>query len=96
MSRTAEKRVTLLRQAASDGRSNPEDLFGARMTIHDAFEGAGTDNNRVCDLLLSSRPPISEWDCCRLEMIADLLEQEPEAREERLYGLCEILRMVTP
>lgn len=96
MSITAEKRVTLLRKAASDGRSNPEDLFGARMTIHDAFEGAGTDNNRVCDLLLSSRPPISECDCCRLEMIANLLEQEPEAREERLYGLCEILRMVTP
>jgi hypothetical protein len=94
MSKATAERITLLRKAASDGRNNPEDLFGARMTIHNAFEGAGLDCNRICDLLLSSRPPISELDCCRLEMVADLLKLEPDARAEQLYGLCKIPRMI--
>lgn len=50
----------MLRQAASNGRRHPDDLFGVRMAIHDAFEATGVDSNRICSLLISTRPPISE------------------------------------
>lgn len=96
MQKTAEKRAGLLRQAAADGRSAPDDLFGMRMAVHEAFEGTGADSSRVCALLLSSRPPISEWDCCRLEMVASQIDLEPGALADRLFGLCEMVRLVTP
>lgn len=66
------------------------------MAIHEAFENTGTDSSQVCALLISSRPPISEWDCCRLEMVASQIELAPEALAGRLFGLCEMVRMVTP
>nr|DAF79146.1 MAG TPA: hypothetical protein [Caudoviricetes sp.] len=96
MSNTAEERANLLREAASNGRRNPDDLFEARMMIHGAFEATGANSNRVCDLLISGRPPLKEWDCIRLEMIADLIEADPEARAEHLFGLCEMVKMIAP
>jgi hypothetical protein len=53
-------------------------FLGLRMAIHDTFEGAGVDTNRVCDLLIVAHPPILEWDCCRLEMVANLMDLEPQ------------------
>ncbi|WMY83399.1 MULTISPECIES: hypothetical protein [Pseudomonas] len=96
MTIAAHDRVNLLRQAAAHGRRNPDDLFGARMAIHDALEGTGVDSNRVCDALLTKTPPISEWACERLDMVADQIEQAPDARSSLLFGLCEMARMLSP
>jgi len=96
MSNTAEERATLLRLTAMGGRRNPEDLFGARMAIHGAFEATEVDSNRVCDLLISERSPLKESDCIRLEIVATLIEAEPEARAEQLFGLCEMAKMIAP
>lgn len=96
MSNSAEERAKLLRKAASNGRRNPDDLFGVRMAIHDAFDATGVNSNRLCDLLISDRPPLKEWDCIRLEMVADLIEADPEARAEHLFGLCETVKMIAP
>ncbi|KPM67242.1 hypothetical protein CMV24_27910 [Pseudomonas plecoglossicida] len=96
MSKTALERAALLRQAASDGRRNPDDLFGARMAIHDAFEGSSVDANRVCELLLSANPPLTAGDCDRLEMVSAAMERAPEARAGKLYGLCVIVQALCP
>ncbi|MCT8165628.1 MULTISPECIES: hypothetical protein [unclassified Pseudomonas] len=96
MPKTAQERATLLRQAASDGRRNPDDIFDARMTIHDAFEGTGADSNRLCELLISLSPPLTEWDCNRLEMVASLIESEPAAQGDHLFRLCEMAKLVAP
>lgn len=96
MAKSTQERAALLRQAAIDGRRDQTDLFGMRMAIHDAFESTGTDSSQVCTLLISSRPPISDWDCRRLEMVASLIEAEPEARTEHLFRLCEMVAMIAP
>lgn len=96
MPKTAMERAALLRQAAADGRRNPEDLFGIRMAIHQAFEATGVDYNRACEVLISARPPLTEWDCNRLEIIAQQMELSPEARGEQLRGLCEMAALLTP
>lgn len=96
MPKTAQERAALLRQAASDVRRNPDDLFGARMAIHDAFEGTGVDANRVCERLISVHPPLNKWDCDRLEFVAELLEHAPEARGEQLHDLCGMAKLMVP
>ncbi|MNJ29825.1 hypothetical protein D3C77_244070 [compost metagenome] len=96
MTLTVEGRVAQLRQAAINCRRNPNDLFEARMAIHEALEALGVNSNRICDLLISERPPLTDWDCNRLEMVASLVEAEPEARAEHLFGLCEMVAMVAP
>ncbi|HBM63259.1 MAG TPA: hypothetical protein DD418_05255 [Pseudomonas sp.] len=96
MAITASDRAKLLRQAAAHGRRHPGDLFEARMAIHDSLEGTGIDSNRVCELLVSVRPPLTEWDCNRLEMVANLMEHEPTAQGDRLYRLCEMAKLVSP
>lgn len=94
MAITAQDRVKRLRQAAAHGRRYPDDLFEARMAIHDAFDGA--DTNHVCELLLPRRPPLSERHCVRLEMAADRMDSDPEANAEALLGFCDVIRMMTP
>lgn len=96
MAITALDRAKRLRQAAAHGRRHPGDLFEARMAIHDALEGTGVDSNRVCELLVSKCPPLTEWDCNRLEMVANLIEQEPAAQGVRLYGLCDMAKLMAP
>ena len=66
------------------------------MAIHDAFEGTGVDSNRVCDALLAKTPPISEWACERLNLVADQIEQTPDASSSLLFSLCQMARMLTP
>lgn len=89
-------RAKRLRQAAAHGRRYPDDLFGARMAIHEAFEGTGVDSNRVCDVLLTKTPPISEWTCVRLDLVADQIEKAPAASSSLLFGFCEMAKMLTP
>lgn len=96
MAVTAQDRAKRLRQAAVNGRRYPDDLFEARMAIHDSLEGTGVDSNRVCELLVSIRPPLTDWDCNRLEMVANLIEREPSAQGDCLYGLCEMAKLVAP
>ncbi len=96
MAITAQDRAKRLRQAAAHGRCYPDDLFEARMAIHDSLEGTGVDSNRVCELLVSMRPPLTEWDCNRLEMVAKLIEREPTVQGDRLYRLCEMTKLVSP
>lgn len=93
---TAQERAALLRQAATNGRRHPDDLFGLRMAIHDAFESSGVNANRVCDLLIVEHPPISKWDCNRLESVADFMEFEPGAVSGQLFNLCKMVRLLTP
>lgn len=89
-------RAKLLRQAALSGRRDPNDLFGARMAVHEALESSGVDGNRVCELLLSVSPPLSKWDCDRLELVAGILEHAPDTRGEQLYGLCDMAKLMVP
>ncbi|AHC85733.1 hypothetical protein X970_11105 [Pseudomonas monteilii SB3101] len=96
MAKSAQERAALLRQTAADGRRNPEDLFGIRMAIYEAFEDTGVDYNRACELLISARPPLTDWDCHRLEIIAQQMELSPEARGEQLRRLCEMAALLTP
>lgn len=96
MAITAQDRAMRLRQAAAHGRKYPGELFEARMAIHDLLEGTGLDGNRVCELLISMRAPLTEWDCNRLEMMADLIEREPSAQGDRLYRLCDMVKLIAP
>lgn len=66
------------------------------MAIHEAFEATGGDSNRICSLLISTRPPISEWDCCRLEMAANMIDQEHDSGADELYDLCEMAKRMAP
>lgn len=95
MTKSAQERAALLRQAASDGRRQPDDLFGARMSVHEALEGLGADTNMACATLLPERGKLGEWDTNRLEMLADQIENSPEARGEDLNGICNVIRMMT-
>ncbi|NNJ16343.1 hypothetical protein CSV86_014535 [Pseudomonas putida CSV86] len=95
MPKTALERAYLLREAAAYGRRYPDDLFEARMAVHEALGASGVNTYRICDLLLSKRPPLDDGDCIRLELIASLIDAEPAARGDDLLGLCEMaLRMV--
>lgn len=95
MAITGQDRAKRLRQAAAHGRRYPDDLFEARMAIHEALEASGVNSYRICDLLISERPPLIERDCIRLELMASLIEAEPEARAEHFFGLCEMVLRVT-
>lgn len=95
MAITAQDRAKLLRQAARNGRRYPDDLFGARMSVHEALEGLGVDTNMVCMILLPERGLVGEWDTIRLEMLADQLEGSPEARGGFWYGICDVIRLMT-
>lgn len=65
------------------------------MAIHGAFEASGVNSYRICELLISERPPLVEQDCIRLELMASLIEAEPDARAEHLFGICEMVLRVT-
>ncbi|GED78344.1 hypothetical protein PFL02_51940 [Pseudomonas fluorescens] len=96
MTITAQERATLLRRAAAHSRRHPNDLFDLRMSIHDVFEGSGVDVNRVCARLIADRPPITEQDCQRMEVFADLIESTPEATPKQILGLSEMVELLSP
>ena len=96
MSIQSAERAAILRQAALNARRHPNDLFGARMAIHDAMDGLGICTSEACKLLLSIRPPLTEWDTYRLEMLATHLEAELDSKDCCLLSYCRCIRMMTP
>lgn len=74
ISLTVGERVRLLRAGAANASSNPDDLFGARMMLHDALSGLGVDTNAIAAQVFPKCPPITSCHVYRVHRLADVIE----------------------
>jgi hypothetical protein len=90
---TAE-RAAILRKAEAWTLKNPDDLFGARMAVHDALQGIVSDTNIACSLLLPAKPPISASSGSRLGFVARMLEAASPMSKTTLEDYCRMAKML--
>lgn len=87
-------RVIRIRQGIAEAQSDPCDLFGARMTVHEAFGSMGVDTNYISKLLLPDRAPIESKHLDMLDQVAHMFDCNPVEAERNPMGFCETVRMM--